>query len=247
VPDRLQRIFRLGCIALAALLVLRLGLAIRRATLLHNVAIPALPRLVVTETNKAAATDGSTNHSTVVKTNQLAAAQGGTNAPAATNAVAAAKPPTNNVVKGPGAPRPPRGMHGGQPKSDLPKPVNDQVDKIVKSGLLAPYMPPMPPALLGIADDEAFIRAGNGQTGAIKEGAELGNLKLLRIGINRVLIEEDGETKELTVFGGAGGASLMPAPDSAPPATNVPPVPATSATNRQTATLNPQKKGREKL
>ena len=58
----------------------------------------------------------------------------------------------------------------------------------------------MPMALLGIADDDAFLRGPDGQTGMVKEGGELGGIKLLRIGINRVLIEQDGEKKELTVF-----------------------------------------------
>jgi len=247
VPERLERIFRIGCILLAALLLLRFALAVHRATLLHNVAIPALPRLAETNTNQTAATDPApgTNHPALVNTNKVVAAtRTSTNAPAATSGPgtnlasaaksatnAAVKPETNPIAKETPAPHPPRGPRGGPRKDDLPAPVKDQVDKIVKSGVLAPYMPPMPAALLGIADDEAFLRAGNGQTGAIKEGAELGNLKLLRIGVNRVLVEEDGEKKELTVFGGAGGESLMPPPASAP-ATNAPP---TSNTNRQTA------------
>jgi len=44
----------------------------------------------------------------------------------------------------------------------------------------------------------------------VKEGKELGTIKLLKIGTNRVLIEEKGEKKELTIFSGFGGESLMP-------------------------------------
>ena len=33
--------------------------------------------------------------------------------------------------------------------------------------------------------------------------------KLLRIGINRVLIEQDGQQKELTIFSGYGSESLL--------------------------------------
>jgi hypothetical protein len=32
---------------------------------------------------------------------------------------------------------------------------------------------------------------------------------LLRIGINRVLVEQDGKKSELTIFDGYGGESLM--------------------------------------
>jgi len=70
----------------------------------------------------------------------------------------------------------------------------------------------LPMALLGIAGDVAFLRAANGQTGLVKEGDSLGPLKLIRIGINRVLVEEDGQQKELTIFSGYGGESLLPKP-----------------------------------
>src|SRR6266508_642724 len=50
------------------------------------------------------------------------------------------------------------------------------------------------------------------QAGVIKEGGEVGGIKLVRIGTNRVLIEQDGQQKELTVFSGYGGESLLPKP-----------------------------------
>ena len=95
------------------------------------------------------------------------------------------------------------------------------MDKIIDSEIFGPVIRPMPIALIGIADREAFLRATNGQTGPVKVGGELGGIKLLRIGINRVLVEENGEKKELTLFGGAGGESLMPKPTNAP-STNAP-------------------------
>jgi hypothetical protein len=64
-------------------------------------------------------------------------------------------------------------------------------------------------ALLGIAGKAAFLRAPNGQTGMVKEGENLGDLKLLRVGINRVLVEQDGKTQELMIFAGLGGESLL--------------------------------------
>jgi hypothetical protein len=69
---------------------------------------------------------------------------------------------------------------------------------------------PLPKALLGIAGELAFLRAANGQTGVVKEGGEVSGLKLLRIGTNRVLVEEQGKKEELTIFGGYGGESLLP-------------------------------------
>ena len=64
-------------------------------------------------------------------------------------------------------------------------------------------------ALLGIAGRDAFIRAPSGQTGLLREGDELGGVKLLQIGTNRVLIEHEGQKKELTVFSGFGSESLL--------------------------------------
>jgi hypothetical protein len=67
-------------------------------------------------------------------------------------------------------------------------------------------------ALLGVAGKSALIRSPSGQTGLIKEGEDLGEIKLLRIGINRVLVEQDGQQKELMIFSGLGGESLLPKP-----------------------------------
>lgn len=70
-------------------------------------------------------------------------------------------------------------------------------------------MRPLPMGLLGIAGNVAFLRAANGQTGMVKEGDQLGGMKLVRIGINRVLIEHEGQTRELTLFSGFGSETLL--------------------------------------
>jgi hypothetical protein len=88
------------------------------------------------------------------------------------------------------------------------------VDKIIDSEIFGPVVRPVPLALIGIADQEAFIQATNGQIGPVKIGGEMAGIKLLRIGVNRVLVEQDGEKKELTLFGGLGGESLMPGPNT---------------------------------
>ena len=93
---------------------------------------------------------------------------------------------------------------------DLPPAIRSRVERIYQSEIFGPIIRPQPVALLGIAGKDAFLRAPNGQTGLLREGEELGGIKLLRIGINRVLVEEDGQEKELTLFSGLGGQTLMP-------------------------------------
>ncbi len=142
------------------------------------------------------------------------------------------QPPTNSVAGKPvanGAPvraagktgPPPAMMPEAMPKlPEVPPLVQARVDRITQSELLAPFIRPLPMALLGIAGRDAFLRAPNGQTGLVKEGDELGGIKLLKIGVNRVLIEQAGESKELMIFSGLGGESLLPKPNVATNETN---------------------------
>ncbi len=104
----------------------------------------------------------------------------------------------------------PLGGPGGVKLPELALPILARVDRITESEVLGPVIRPQPMALLGIAGNVAFLRAPNGQTGLVKEGDELSGLKLLRIGTNRVLVEQDGQKTELTIFSGYGGESLMP-------------------------------------
>jgi hypothetical protein len=126
-----------------------------------------------------------------------------TNASAATNATAAG---------GPAAPRPGSGRSSRSPikLTDLPPALLARVDRVVDSELLGPVAHPMPTSLLGIAGNVAFLRGANGQSSVVKEGDNLGNIKLLRIGINRVLVEEEGQKKELMIFDGYGSETLLP-------------------------------------
>jgi hypothetical protein len=128
---------------------------------------------------------------------------------------------------------------GGMKKVELPPEVQARVDRIIDSEFFGPVIRPMPLALIGIAEQEAFIQATNGQTGPVKLGGEMGGIKLLRIGVNRVLVEQDGEKKELTLFGGLGGESLMPNPTNAP-STNMAStnVPSTNAPTKRISTRN---------
>jgi hypothetical protein len=96
-----------------------------------------------------------------------------------------------------------------KPGPDLPPEIQARIDRVIDSEIIAPVIRPLPMALLGIAGNDVFLRAPNGQTGLIKEGEELGGVKLIRIGTNRVLVEQQGERKELTIFAGLGGESLL--------------------------------------
>lgn len=108
----------------------------------------------------------------------------------------------------------------GTKASSLPPDVQARVDRVTDSEILGPVMHPMPMALLGIAGNSAFLRSPSGQSGLVKEGEDLGEIKLLRIGTNRVLIEENGEKKELMIFAGFGGESLLPKTESSNETTN---------------------------
>lgn len=94
--------------------------------------------------------------------------------------------------------------------AELPPAILARLDRVIDSEILGPVMRPVPMGLLGIAGNVAFLRAPNGQTGLVKEGDELGGVKLLRIGVNRVLVEKEGQKEELMIFSGLGGQSLLP-------------------------------------
>jgi len=98
----------------------------------------------------------------------------------------------------------------GKRGADLPPAVQARISRIIDSEILGPVIHPQPMGLTGIAGEFAFLRSASGQTGLVKEGDSLDDIKLLRIGINRVLIEQGGQKKELTIFSGYGGDSLLP-------------------------------------
>ena len=95
-------------------------------------------------------------------------------------------------------------------RTDFPAAIQEHLDRIVRSELLGPVIRPMPMALLGLAGNEALLRATNGQTGWVRAGEEMGGIKLLRIAANRVLVEVDNKQQELTIFAGFGSESLLP-------------------------------------
>lgn len=100
------------------------------------------------------------------------------------------------------------GKEGSTPA--LPPEARARVEKITQSEILGPVPTPPPMALLGIGGEDILLRTANGQTGLLREGEELGGVKLIRIGTNRVLVEHEGQLKELMMFSGFAGESLMP-------------------------------------
>lgn len=102
------------------------------------------------------------------------------------------------------------------PQSDLPAAVQARVDRIVQGEILGAVVRPLPMALLGIAGKDAFLRGSDGQTGLVREGEVLGALKVLRIGTNRVLVEHEGQKKELMLFSGFGSETLLPKEEKGP-------------------------------
>ncbi len=190
----------------------------------------------VTATNLAAAksafTNGASTNMASANTNRVEPKAGtnaayreltgkpATNAPASNDTTAAgssvAKRSTGPNVAPPGMPPsaranmpPGRGMPGGMDMG-LPLMVQARIEQIIKSEILGMIMRPPPMALLGIAGKDVLFRSPTGQTGLLRVGEEMGGVKLLQIGSNRILIEQDGQKKELTIFEGLGGESLMP-------------------------------------
>lgn len=156
--------------------------------------------------------------------NLVSVRAGGTNLPG-TNLLAAGtnSTTTNTPSKKSRKDMPPemaRGMMGGGfpgmpgKPAKLPPEIQARLDKIVESELFAPVPHPQPLMLQGIAGETVFLQTPSGQTGLLKTNEPLDGIKLLRIGINRVLVEQDGEKKELMIFDGYGGESLLPKENS---------------------------------
>ena len=116
-------------------------------------------------------------------------------------ASAPAANPGTNAVPGRESPR---------KQADVPVAVQTRIDRITQSEILGPVVRPLPMALIGIAGKDVLLRTAAGQTGLLRVGEELGGVKLLRIGTNRVLVEHEQQQKELTVFSGVGGETLLP-------------------------------------
>src|SRR4051812_17933977 len=204
--ERYNPVLRIVCIALAGMILYQISRlafqkdAVARARIEAPVVKFGATNKTKVETNApvAAATNSATSTNSVTSTNGAVASTNAasvkTNSPAAQARRAAG---------------PRRGRGGGPPQMNLPADVQAMVDKIRQSQLLGPDIKPPPMALLGIAGPDVFLRGPNGQTGIIREGEELGGAKLVRVGTNRVLVEHEGQQKELTIFSGFGSETLL--------------------------------------
>ena len=174
----------------------------------------------VTARTKEAGTNAAPGNSTNRNAGSTNPPAGDPPKPSGTNPTPmAGSPPATNLLataaSRPGGHSRPRNGRGGPGGSlpglgpDVPPEIKAWVERIYQSELFGPVNHPVPSALMGIAGDQVFVRASNGQTGPVKVGEELGGLKILKIAQNRVLVEEEGQEKELTIFSGFGSESLM--------------------------------------
>ena|ERR1051325_1275912 len=207
--ERYNPILRLVCIALAGLILYQISrLAFQRDAVARGRIETPIPRVEATnktkvETNAPAKSTNSATASTNSASTSTNSTSTSTNAAAAkTNGPASAVAQTRMAMG-------PRSGPGGMPQMNLPADVQAMIDKIRQSQLLGPDIKPPPMALMGIAGKDVFLRGPNGQTGVIREGEDLGGVKLIRIGTNRVLVEENGQQKELTIFSGFGSETLL--------------------------------------
>ena len=162
---------------------------------------PVQPTTSLSATNTGKSVTNSSLSATNISSSPTNGTPSATNGPVALAGQSAKAHSPHPHRMGPGGP--------SQPAPDLPPLVQARIGKIVDSELLGPVMHPQPMALLGIAGDVAFLRTDSGETGLVKVGDALGDLKLLRIGINRILVEQNGQPKELTIFSGMGSESLL--------------------------------------
>jgi hypothetical protein len=110
---------------------------------------------------------------------------------------------------------PPR--RGAPRAAPLPPSLQNQVDTIQQSEILGRIPRPQPLMLLGIAGRHVFLQTPSGPAGLAAEGEELGGVKVIRIGTNRVLVEAEGKQQELILFPGLPGESLLSNPKSSHP------------------------------
>ncbi len=194
--ERVELGLKLLCVVLAVVLVQQVVQAVRRSSPLKAAKVPEVPSWAPPAPKS----------------------EGGGGTPG--TAVAGPPPGTPPGIP-PGLP-PGASMRGGPGIAGLPMPMpgmpggggagagGPRVAQVVQSGLLAPVMRPPPMALMGIVGRDVILRSPEGQVGMIREGEKLGSVELVRIGTNRVLVRENGQEKELMIFQGYGGESLMP-------------------------------------
>lgn len=208
--ERLETWLKVASVVLALLFAGQVAGVLRRVNPLKRTDVPepaSWSATAPTNTTAAGAGSGARSSGTnVAGTGQT----GGAKAPRTAGPGAGVPVPAGPVPMG----RPPRGMPGaggpGGGGPSLDPEVQARVDRVIQSELLGMVVRPPPMALLGIVGQDVLLRAPNGMSGLVREGGELGGVRIVRIGTNRVLVSEDGVEKELTIFNGIGGESLLP-------------------------------------
>lgn len=116
------------------------------------------------------------------------------------------KPPASKAKKKSSSSRSSR-SYSSRPK--LPPEVTARTEAVYQSEIFGPVQRPLPMAVLGLIGEDVIFRAPNGQTKLVKVGDEVDGVKILKVGINRVLVEQDEKQKELTLHSGYGSESLL--------------------------------------
>ncbi len=191
--ERSELVIKIVCLGLAVLVLCQLSRLATRRDPLASVKIPVAASL----------STGLETRTAPKGTNIVAGSESEKKAADVTPAIKGTNAVRRGINSGPR-------MELANNQPDLPPAIRARVDRITQSEILGPVIRPLPMALLGIAGKDALVRAPLGQTGWLREGSELGGVKLLRIGTNRVLIEHEGEKKELTLFSGFGSETLLP-------------------------------------
>jgi len=179
MSDRLEQILKVTCVCLAVLLAVQLANLLRGSETIADLRVPEVHLAKPAKEAKPENLPGKPPPG---------------------------MPPGMPMMPG-GMPGRPTGPGGGGPA--LEPGLQARMDVILTGELFGAIPKPPPMALQGIVGRHAILRAPNGQTGLIAVGEELGGVKLLQIGTNRVLIEHEGNEKELTLFSGYGSESLL--------------------------------------
>jgi hypothetical protein len=192
VLDRLQLVLKCGCVVLAALLLYQVTRLVGVQNPLADVELPDLSVLDVPTNSPRAPSETSPT-------------QESTGMPAAPLGMPPVMMPGTMP---PGFARGNPGMPGGGPP--LSPEVQARVNEIHQKEIFGPVPRPVPLTLMGIGGAYVFLQTPSGQSGLVAKGEELGGVKVLRIGTNRVLVEVDGKPQELTIFSGFGSETLLP-------------------------------------
>lgn len=112
-------------------------------------------------------------------------------------------------------PEPIRSASANNDNNQGPKPPPEDsnelkacLNHLERSGILGRTPGPQPLVLVGFAGSSAILQLPNGQTVLLAEGEERDGVKVIKTDTNRVLVEQDGQERELTQFSGIGSESL---------------------------------------